>query len=445
MTTSPKEGAATRRPLVLASLLVLGVTAVLLPFSAHQLEPSASFMPATLAVDTSLDVMTVYLLVAEYRDGGDVRLLGMSLAYVWSLITMFAYALAFPGVISAHPPLALTPSMAVWLYLTWHTGFPVLLGIAWAPWPSRWSQPSPASRRGRVCGLSILALSGAAVSVIALLLVDAHSLPVLIHGLNFNRMTTLTAPIVLPLVALSVLVTGRGTRHRSGPERWSTVASWLCMCDLILTYGSRHRYTLGWYVGRSLTIVAAGAVFVAVLASFRRLKAQAERDATIDPLTSVANRRSGWRSLEQMAARSNRSGSPLGVVAFDLDEFKSVNDRFGHEAGDRVLRAVGEYLRTSLRTGDEPVRMGGEEFLILLPDTDAQEALTVAENIRRGIAAISVPGVDAKLAASLGAGCWEEGQETTGELLVRVDQALYRAKHQGRNRALAATPLGAVV
>jgi len=255
-------------------------------------------------------------------------------------------------------------------------------------------------------------------------------------------MTTLTAPIVLPVVALSVVVTARGTRHRIGPERWAAIASLLCLCDLILTYEARRRFSLGWYVGRSMTVIAAGAVFVAVLASFRRLKAQAERDATIDPLTGLANRRSGWRSLEQMSARSHRSGSPLGVVAFDLDEFKSINDRFGHDAGDLVLRSVGEYLRTSLRIGDEPVRIGGEEFLILLPDTDAEEALNVAENIRGGIAAMSVPGVDADLAASLGAGCWAGAGETTGELLVRVDQALYRAKNQGRNRALAALPPG---
>ena len=80
------------------------------------------------------DIMSVWLLAGEYLDTGDRRLLGMALAYLWSLLLMGGYALAFPGVVSQHPPLAVTASVAPYLYLGWHVGFPVLLGAAWGPW-----------------------------------------------------------------------------------------------------------------------------------------------------------------------------------------------------------------------------------------------------------------------------------------------------------------------
>jgi len=174
-----------------------------------------------------------------------------------------------------------------------------------------------------------------------------------------------------------------------------------------------------------------------MLVSFRRLKAQAEHDATIDPLTGLGNRRGGQRALEQMAARAYRSGSPLGVVTFDLDHFKSINDRHGHEAGDRVLAAVGEYVGDALRLGDVAARVGGDEFLLLLPDTDAAGAIAVAEKVRLGLAGLSLAGLPTAVTASLGAGCLC-ADETPTALLRRVDHALYDSKLHGRNRAVAA-------
>ena len=433
------EASADRRPLVVAALVLAVLTAALFPFGARPLGSTISFVPAVLAVVAGLDMMTVYLLVAEFRDSGDARLFALALAYIWSLTAMLAYALAFPGAISAHPPLALTPSMAPWFYLVWHVGFPVVIGLAWAPWPTGWEQFSRPARRTRICVAGITFVCAVAGGAVTLLALGAHRLPVLIHGVDTSRMTALTAPVALPLVALSAVLTLRGTRGRTGPERWSAVAVLACLCDLVLTYGAQHRFSVGWYAGRSMTVGAAGVVLVATLGSFRRLKARAERDATIDPLTGLANRRSGRRSLGQMTARSHRSGLPLGIVAFDIDDFKSINDRFGHEAGDLVLRIVGQHLRTAVRIGDEPMRTGGEEFLVLLPDTDAAGAVAVAEHLRQSIRGLNVPGLAVSVSVSLGAGCWGGLDETVDDLLVRVDQALYRAKAQGRNQTVLAT------
>jgi len=122
----------------------------------------------------------------------------------------------------------------------------------------------------------------------------------------------------------------------------------------------------------------------------------------------------------------------------DLDHFKQNNDRFGHDKGDDVLAAVGAALLSCLRAGDFAGRFGGEEFLILLPDTGLDGAAHVAENIRTTVAAISVPGVARDITASLGiADLLEHAGNATG-LLREADRALYAAKAAGRNRAIIA-------
>jgi diguanylate cyclase (GGDEF)-like protein len=438
MSRHARTAGPSRRPIVTACLLALVFSVALAPVVTRQLGPTVSFVPAMLGVVTCFDVMSVYLLVGEYRDSGDIRLLAMSWAYLASLVFMGAYAFAFPGV-TVHPPLAITPSMAPWFYVAWHAGFPTLLGIAWAPWPARWTANTrPSRRRGTVAAsfAAIAALSGA---VVALLALNAKHLPVLIKGLDTYRMTVITAPFAVPLVALSLLAAYRGTRRRTGPESWSVLAVLVCLCDLGLTYTAHYRYSLGWYAGRSLTLVASGAVLVAMMASFRRLKARAEHDATVDMLTGLANRRSGYGALAQMLARSQRSLAPLSVIALDIDFFKQVNDRFGHETGDAVLENTGRLLTRCLRLGDVAARVGGEEFLVLLPDTDMAGSMIVAERIRVAVCGSRPsPGLPTQITVSLGVACSADGTEPAEALLRRADEALYEAKHRGRNVAVAA-------
>jgi diguanylate cyclase (GGDEF)-like protein len=175
-----------------------------------------------------------------------------------------------------------------------------------------------------------------------------------------------------------------------------------------------------------------------ILANQRNLNL-AETRAASDALTGLPNRRSADATLKRMAAHAGRAISPLAAILLDLDHFKVINDRYGHESGDKVLALVGRILNSTIRGSDFAARFGGEEFLILLPDTDREGAVTVAEKIRSEIARSEVPGIGGPLAASLGVAILPGDASESDELLRKADRALYTAKESGRNRVHAFT------
>ncbi len=437
-----EKSVVSHRPLLVAACGSVLMVVVLIPLSHHPLNPTISFMPALISVVGCFDVLSVYLLLGDYRDSGDRRVLVMAWAYAWSLAAMGGYALAFPGAISMNPPLAVSESIAPYTYIAWHAGFPILLGLAWAPWPARWTRHRPGrGSLGVAIGTTAAAVAGGVLTV-TLLVLFAEQMPVLINGLDTTAMTTVTAPLVLPVVALSLVLCVHGTRNRAGPERWASIAVLVCLCDLILTYWARARFSVGWYAGRSLTLVAAAVLLLAMLVAFRRLTASAEHDAAHDPLTGLANRRNAYDSLNQLAARARRAKAPLGVLSIDLDYFKKINDHYGHHTGDLVLTEVAHLLTRSFRLGDIVARVGGEEFLVLLPDTDESGTLAAAEKARAAIAKLKLPPVASAITASLGATVLAWDDPDSVNTLRRVDAALYAAKAQGRNRVVTAPVAG---
>ena len=154
-----------------------------------------------------------------------------------------------------------------------------------------------------------------------------------------------------------------------------------------------------------------------------------------DGLTGLRNRRAADERLAHELARHRRMGRPLGVLLVDIDHFKSVNDRHGHAVGDAVLRAVAQRLSASLRETDLAARFGGEEFLVVLPETDRAGLARVAEKLRAAVEALNVEQVG-PVTVSLGGAVAEEGGGDAALLLERADQALYGAKAAGRNRAV---------
>jgi two-component system, cell cycle response regulator len=159
--------------------------------------------------------------------------------------------------------------------------------------------------------------------------------------------------------------------------------------------------------------------------------------ASLDPLTGIYNRGFGLNRLREEFKRSLRSGAPLGVLMFDIDHFKSINDTFGHLVGDRVIKRITGTVRTILREGDIMIRYGGEEFLLVLPAAAGSDLLKIGERIRRGIETliISEADISINITISLGGVSWPEMDVQSEEELVRhADEALYKAKESGRNK-----------
>jgi diguanylate cyclase (GGDEF)-like protein len=169
--------------------------------------------------------------------------------------------------------------------------------------------------------------------------------------------------------------------------------------------------------------------------SLRELSEALKIAALQDPLTGLGNRRYLMERLREESERVARKGSPYSLALIDVDHFKSFNDRFGHEVGDQVLCQIAQCLRAQIREYDLCGRWGGEEFLIILPQTDLAEAQPVAERALQAIKDIRLAqsGPHVSLSASMGLSYLRKG-EGYSETLKRADDALYRAKELGRDR-----------
>jgi|AGTN01.3.fsa_nt_gi diguanylate cyclase (GGDEF) domain len=163
-----------------------------------------------------------------------------------------------------------------------------------------------------------------------------------------------------------------------------------------------------------------------------------ERLATTDSLTGILNRRAFLARAEAEFGRSRRHGHPLSVLAVDIDHFKAVNDRFGHAGGDEVLCAVVRAMQEDLRNGDMAARLGGEEFILLLPETSLAGAVEVAERVRCRVAGIpfDFDGTAHLVTISIGVVEALDGDGKLDSMLSRADDNLYRAKEEGRNRVI---------
>ncbi|HXV85509.1 MAG TPA: GGDEF domain-containing protein, partial [Gemmatimonadales bacterium] len=207
----------------------------------------------------------------------------------------------------------------------------------------------------------------------------------------------------------------------------------------------------GWLPGFRVApynalILPAGALSLFTMWAFDRLYRRlfsyqrgVEQLAGEDALTGLPNRRQFMRTGDQLAEQVRRYGRPASLLVIDLDHFKAINDRYGHAAGDAALQAVARLLNEHQRGADLAARLGGEEFAMLLPETDRAGAMTTAERLRGACEALRVQvpgGVFAPLTFTMSVGVAEFTAEdrSLDDVLRRADAALYRAKHAGRNR-----------
>ncbi|MCW8891532.1 MAG: GGDEF domain-containing protein [Sedimenticola sp.] len=164
---------------------------------------------------------------------------------------------------------------------------------------------------------------------------------------------------------------------------------------------------------------------------------EAHRQAATDTVTGLPNRLAYEERLEQEFARWKRFGEPLTLLVWDIDDFKFINDRFGHNAGDKALRIIGQNLNLGLRETDFVARFGGEEFVMLLVGSSPEDSLELANNIRKEVqeSGIHSLGNRVEVTISCGLSCFKEG-DSTADVFARADKALYEAKTSGKNRVI---------
>jgi diguanylate cyclase (GGDEF)-like protein len=182
-------------------------------------------------------------------------------------------------------------------------------------------------------------------------------------------------------------------------------------------------------------------VIATLVWALREALVEQRHRAMVDPLTGALNRRTFQMIAERERLRAGRSGSPLSVAYFDLDEFKDVNDRLGHAAGDRLLRVFAASVRVGIRGTDVSCRMGGDEFVLMLPDTDAREAVIVVDRVRKVLAECceteAVP-----VTASVGITTYRFPPATVDAMIAGADELMYRAKSRGGDSVVGTVIVG---
>ena len=189
------------------------------------------------------------------------------------------------------------------------------------------------------------------------------------------------------------------------------------------------------YDSKQIRLVETIAQQTSIAMDNAKLFEKTQEMAITDSLTGLYNRRYFYLNLDSEIERAKRYQSPLSLIMIDIDHFKLVNDKFGHLAGDEVLHSVSEMSKKLLRQIDKMFRYGGEEFMIILPETKQEEALNVAERIRSTIAetAIKIQKGSVKLTVSIGVSEYGENHPAPNEFIESVDKAMYDAKKAGRN------------
>lgn len=212
------------------------------------------------------------------------------------------------------------------------------------------------------------------------------------------------------------------------------------MCDWLGPLAPLPPLSVKWVNGLHITLVFG--MMAALAAFYRRTVLIAEdrlrKQATLDPLTGLNNRSHFETLTAHVLARSQRDGTPVALLLCDVDHFKRVNDTYGHEAGDEVLRRLARTLQERLRASDVVARLGGEEFVVLLPDTDLAGTQAIANALVKAMAEQQDP-VVGTITVSAGVASMRGVQDTGTDILRRGDGALYEAKGQGRNRVCVET------
>jgi len=248
-------------------------------------------------------------------------------------------------------------------------------------------------------------------------LANAYLLPVITSALTLGKLTTLAN---VGLIAACTIFLGGGV----APAELASL-----------------RFAAG-FVAQLAPVLLVAYITTMFSADIRYGLQQAKLLAETDELTGLFNTRGFAIAANRLFSQAQRYGRPGSVLMIDCDNLKPVNDGHGHDAGNRLLRQVANAVQAELRATDVPARYGGDEFIVLLPETPPKGALDVAERIRAAIGArpLAINGQQVACTVSIGIACYPEDGRTLDALAARADRALYQAKQEGRNRVVRYQP-----
>lgn len=314
-------------------------------------------------------------------------------------------------------------------------------------------------RLGIVTPLMLVFLLFMFTRTFAMLMQPALVLINIVIGLSIDLFNVLAFDEVANFYFFGVMIVNMYL-HTFGRIQWAWAAPAgilnVLFCDLSLLYTGQVNSQLfilaNYFMISSMLLGMVGCYTIehAVRREFlhvRRLSgqnAELQEHSRTDPLTGLLNRRSMLERLDEEYARSTRSHRAFSIAILDADHFKQINDRWGHECGDQVLKAIASLMKQTLRTGDIIARWGGEEFLVLFPETRLAAARIAAEQLRRRIAAMSLHYSGMPVSITVTIGLSESALDESIESAIRrADEALYEGKRLGRDRTIAAVAMHA--
>ena len=392
-----------------------------------------------LAATATVCAVVALLMLVQAQANASLPMAVLSAGFAYAAATMVPYGLLFPGMFPGLAEAIGARATAVeYLWFLWQAGLlSAILAYQWLRMGER-SDPAASTRGRRFIGGLVLAFIILTPLAIWLPMLP----PAMAAGHRTEVFSSFMAPVIALLAAASVFETFRGRSRANVIDVWMTIASFGIFVEMYLIVAGLRSFTLGWYAGRAIVLVALSAVLAVMLVrASRRFADLIERaevlegEAHTDILTGLPNRRRFDEEFARAFGSAIRRSSPIGVAIVDIDHFKNYNDAFGHQAGDGALRRIAAAIAESVeRSGDFAARYGGEEFVVILEDTTLAGAAGVGERIRNAVldAGIAAPS-GGLLSVSVGVAARLPG--STGEALLRqADAALYDAKRSGRNR-----------
>ncbi|MCB5185244.1 GGDEF domain-containing protein [Methylobacillus gramineus] len=429
-------------------LLLVAAALFVMPHAAEQWPAMDAFFPAIALMVAISAVVTSYVLLVQFNIHKKFFLIPLAGAYAFygmaALVELLIQRETFGPI-----PMMEAPSQATsWIWHCWHIGYPLFIIIA-ILFRKYGEQAVQLNRLSLTKGMILFML--APLLGIVMYMVAVNSGHLLTSLLTANSIAQPVSEIVgwgtWTIAALTFFI----VRYCGGDDNVITtflsVTALAYLCQTSLMMVDNTQFSSGWYMAKMLSMISSSGLLAVLILQISRLNSdladahsQLIEKACKDGLTGIFNRGYFDETSGTEWRRAQRVGGTMSVIMLDIDHFKDFNDKFGHLKGDQCLCRIAKTLQENLlRPGDFVARFGGEEFVVLLPNSTPEGVRLVAEKLRTAIYQLKIQAIYGRpVSISAGYATWTESYEnrSINELLAQADLALYAAKSQGRNRVV---------